>query len=65
MLRASSADYTANRDDAQAMANQIMKKYHKDGHTWVRVWLEPMQLESGRKFYAIRSNIVFKVPQYI
>ncbi len=56
-------DITANYDDAAEVADRLRDYYHKRGCKWVKVWLEPEITLSGRKFYGIRSNIVFTVPR--
>lgn len=52
-------DYTASMD----LVKDLTRYYHSRGFKKVKVWLETDQFENGRKRYAVRSNIVFTVPQ--
>lgn len=66
VYRLNSKDYTANHDDAAALAFQIQEYYHKDGYTGVNVWVEsvPIYNSDGARIsmrYDIRSNIKFKL----
>ena len=56
-------DYTMDRMAAMELVVQLTKFYHSKGHTHVKVWIEPQHLDSGRKYYNIRSNISFRVPE--
>jgi hypothetical protein len=59
----SQPDYLQDREAAQSIVDALLHYYHQKGHHRVKVWLEPEEQFSGRRFYAVRSNILFKVPQ--
>lgn len=54
-------DYSEDRFAAKELAQRIQDYWHNLGHQNVKVWLEPEEQASGRKFWNIRSNIVFKL----
>jgi hypothetical protein len=55
-------DYYEDRFAAKELAIKIQDYYHQRGYDHVKVWLEEELQSSGRKFWNIRSNIVFKTP---
>ncbi len=56
-------DYTENKYHAKELVDKLLDYYHKRGFTFVKAWLEPEIQASGRRFWNIRSNITFTVPQ--
>ena len=57
-------DYIENREAAKELVDRLMDYYHRRGYTNVKIWLEPDTQASGRRFFYVRSNITFKVPQF-
>lgn len=49
------SDYFASRD----LANKIMRYWHNKGYKSVKVWVEKVDLASGKNRWDIRGNIVF------
>jgi hypothetical protein len=52
-------DYLLDRSLSMQLARNIEVYWHKQGYTFVKAWVEPEIQESGRKFWAVRSNITF------
>ena len=61
--RLKNLDYTGNRKHAQELVDKLLEYYHGRGYHDVKVWLEPETRANGKRFYGVRSSIVFKVPQ--
>ena len=56
-------DYVGSREAAQNLVERLGHYYHKRGYHWVKVWIEPGLTASGRRYFNVRSNLAFKVPQ--
>jgi hypothetical protein len=55
-------DYLTDYNASMGLVKELTRYYHSRGYKKVKVWLETDQFENGRKRYAVRSNIVFTVP---
>lgn len=58
-INRTSRDYCEDISAARDLAKRIQDYWHKRGQSWVKIWLEPIDLPSGRKRWDIRGNIVF------
>ena len=58
----STKDYTADRFAAKELVDRLHEYYHRRGFHTFKAWLEPIDCLSGRRFWGIRSNAVFRVP---
>lgn len=61
--RAMVKDYLSDYSAAVELLKKLLLYHHSRGNMWVKAWIEPTVNENNRKTYAIRSNIVFKVPE--
>jgi hypothetical protein len=52
-------DYMESPLSTKILIDKLLNYYHTRGYHNVKVWAEPEIQASGRKFWYIRSNIVF------
>lgn len=52
-------DYIEDPLATKILVNKLLAYYHSRGYHYIKVWSEPEIQASGRRFYYIRSNIVF------
>lgn len=56
-------DYTGDRYHASQLAKNIQAYYHQQGYTDVRIWVEAISNNFGKKLWGVRGNITFSVPK--
>lgn len=56
-------DYLKSKTSSQGLVKRIEDFWHKKGHHYVKAWVETVAQMNGEKYFVVRSNMTFKVPE--
>lgn len=56
-------DYLKSKTHSTTLCKRIEDHWHRKGFKGVKAWIETVSQMNGEKYFTVRSNITFKVPE--
>lgn len=56
-------DHLKNKSSSMGLAKRIEDYWHKKGFRSVKAWVETISQLNGEKYFVVRSNLTFRVPE--